>query len=488
VGGRLEQAQLFVHELGRGRTREARGEALREARARAPGTGELALLLDVESALLGLDDTTEEPVRAQLFELYEDNRDPDRRRALVLSTLRAAARAGSEMLQYQFVNSWVSSLERSTPERKNAERLYELIVLDRGYGEGRAGKLDESRGYFYAATLATDSLEAHIGFIEASMHGGLPEPVKALDQVYAKRFADAPNSPVYAFARAYRLARELPGETDATRHERDVTEIVELLAKVDEELPKQSQVHQLWGFALHQRARRSGSAEAGADANRHYELALDLAQDDERLTAALLHRMGLLNAALGNHGAALRHFQERDQLPHIRPLEELGLRLSTAASARHMGEGELAKTQMLAASELLAAQPPLARFEPLVIDRLALSLSVAGDIDGARARYAALDAMLGRPPGTRPINQLKAKVGLAAASVESDPRRTLQLVDEAQRILNTHDDLYPEREVVWRRSLVGEYDYTPLQYRALLSGLRSRAELGRGVESVALGA
>jgi hypothetical protein len=488
VAERLEQAQRFTHELARGRTREARGEALRAARATAPDTSELALLLDVERALLRLDDATEEPVRAELFELYEDNRDPDRRRALVLSTLRAAARAGSEMLQYQFVNSWASSLERSAPERKNGEKLYELIVLDRGYGEGRKAALDESRGYFYAAALATDSLEAHIGFIEASMNGGLADAPRALDRAYAKRFADDPDNPVYAFVRAYRLARELPRETDAASHEQHATEVVELLAEVDDQLPKQSQVHQLWGFALHQRARRTGSAEAAADANRHYELALDLAQDDERLTATLLHRLGLLNAAIGNHGAALRHFEERDQLPHIRPLEELGLRLATAASARHMGDGELAKTQMLAASELLAAQPSLSRFEPLVLDRLALSLSVAGDTDGARARYAALDAVLGRPPGTRPVNQLKAKVGLAASSVESDPRRTLQVLDEADRLLEAHDDLYPEPEVVWRRPLVGDYDYTPLQYRALIAGLRSRAALATGDEPGALGA
>jgi hypothetical protein len=490
VAGRLEEAQRFIHELERGRTREARGEALHAARALAPAEGELALLLDVERALLTLDDTTEEAVRAALFELYAANRDPDRRRALVLSTLRAAARAGSEMVQYQFVTSWVSSLERATPERKNAERLYELIVLDRGYGEGRAGKLDESRGYFYAATLTTESLEAHIGFIEASERerGGGAEAKRVLDGVYSERFAADPDDPVYAFVRAYRLARELPRLTDAARHEQDVTNVVELLAQVDEELPKQSQVHQLWGFALHQRARRTGSAEAAADANRHYELALDLAQDDERLTATLLERLGLLHAALGNHGAALRHLQKRDELPHIRPLEELGLRLATATSARHMGEGELAKSQMLAASELLAAQPSLRRFEPLVIDRLALSLSVAGDTEGARARYAALDAVLGRPPGTRPVNQLKAKIGLAASSVESDPRKTLKILDDAQRILDTHDDLYPEPEVVWRRSLIGEYDYTPLQYRALIAGLRARAALATGDAGTALGA
>jgi len=196
---------------------------------------------------------------------------------------------------------------------------------------------------------------------------------------------------------------------DAARHEENAARAIELLMKVDDELPRQSQVHQLWGFVLHQRARRTGSSEAGADANRHYELALDLAQDDERLTAALLHRIGLLQAELGNHGVALRYLEQRDELPHVRPLEELGLRLTTAWSARQMGDGALAKVQMLAAADLLASQPSLRRFEPLVIDRLALSLTTAGELEAARDRYAALDALFARPPGATPLNQLKAK-------------------------------------------------------------------------------
>ena len=49
-----------------------------------------------------------------------------------------------------------------------------LFRLEAEHGEGRQGRKDESRGYFYGATVATDSLEAHIGFIEARLAEGGP--------------------------------------------------------------------------------------------------------------------------------------------------------------------------------------------------------------------------------------------------------------------------------------------------------------------------
>ena len=152
MAGRLEYAERFVTELARGRTRAAQVDAITAAQAQVDASSELGLRLAVEKILSNLDDARQETVRAELFELYKQNKDVDRRRALVLSTLSAAARAGNEYVQYQFVTSWVSSLDRRNPERKYAEELYDDIVLDRAYGEGRQGRPDESRGYFYGAT------------------------------------------------------------------------------------------------------------------------------------------------------------------------------------------------------------------------------------------------------------------------------------------------------------------------------------------------
>jgi hypothetical protein len=494
MASRLEYAERFVTELARGRTRAARVDAITAAQAQVDASSELGLRLAVEKILSNLDDARQEAVRAELFELYKQNKDVDRRRALVLSTVSAAARAGNEYVQYQFVTSWVSSLDRRNPERKYAEELYDDIVLDRAYGEGRQGRPDESRGYFYGATLATDSLEAHIGFIEARIAEGGPnlrndDVQKNIDEVYAKRFARDPDSPGYAFVKAYRIARELPHEVDADRHERGVSRAIELLARVADELPKQAQVHQLWGFVLHQRARRAGSREAAVGANRQYLLALDLARDDDRLTATLLHRLGLLQASLGNHGAALRYLRRRDELPHVRKDEELGLRVAIARSAWHSGDNELAKEQMLAAAELVQKTPALGHYEALVVDRLGLALAAAGDAPAARDRYAELDGLLQRDPASPPLNQVKAKVGLAASAlVSGQARKAIDSLTQAERVLNESEPLNPEPDVVWRRSLVDNYHYSPVQYRALVAGLRAGADRALGDYQAALAA
>ena len=471
---RLEYARRFVDELGRGRTRAERAGALQAYRSRVDDASELALLLDAEAALLTLTAERQEEVRKDLFALYTKNKDVDRRRALVLDALRAAARLGNEYIQYQFVTSWASSLRREQPERKYAEQLYDALVLDRAYGEGRQGALGESRGYFYGATVATDSLEAHIGFIEARTAENPADAESALDAVYEKRFGKTPDAPIAAFVRAYRIARGLPGESDPERHDERSARCLELLSRAASALSKQPQIHQIWGFVLHQRARRTGARQAAVDANRQYLLALDLARTDERLTATLLHRLGLLQASMGNHALALRYLKQRDELPHVRPLEELGLRVALARSAWHTGDAALARDQLTAAAKLVGTRPELSRYEPLVVDRLGLALSATGEAEAARVHYERLEQLLRADATASPGNQLKAQLGIAASALRGGhPQRALAALDAADRLLAAKQPLEPEPKVVWRRSLIDDPRYTPLQYRALVAGLRA---------------
>ncbi|MET0340632.1 MAG: hypothetical protein ABW252_06500 [Polyangiales bacterium] len=487
VAERLEYARRFVDALGRGRDRPARVRALEAVRGRVKEGSELSLVLDVEAALLTLDDARQEEVRKALFTLYTQNKDADRRRALVLDTLRAAATLGNEYLQYQFVTSWASALKREQPERKYAEELYDDIVLDRAYGEGRQGKLGESRGYFYGATVATDSLEAHIGFIEARLAEG-NDADKALDEIYEKRRAQKGPDAVDTFVRTYREGRTLPSVRDAERHEEIVARATTALAKVASALPKQPQVHQVWGYVLHQRARRAGSRTAAVDANRQYLLALDLARDDERLRARLLHRLGILQASLGNHALALRYLRQRDELPHIDPREELSVRIGASRSAWHTGDAALARDQALRAAEILAADASLARYEPLVRDRLGMALAATPDAAGARAAYDALTRVASGPDAA-PRNRLKAHVGLAASALEAgDARAAEAALDEADRILAAGDPLPAKPEVVWERPLIDAQPYGAVQYRALVAGLRAEAARMRGDDRAALAA
>jgi hypothetical protein len=270
-----------------------------------------------------------------------------------------------------------------------------------------------------------------------------------------------------------------------------VSAIVADLARVADALPKRSQVHQRWGFALHERARRSGARQAAVDANRQYLLALDLARNDERLTAALLQRLGILQASFGNYGLALRYLQQRAQYPQVRPKQDLGLRLALAQCAWHMDDAALAREQLIGALELVHSVAELAKYKALVSDRLGLVLSSlpVSEAAAAREQYRQLVALLSQDAGSSPLNRLKAGLGLASNALRTgEPKLALDALREADGILDHSAELEPKPVVVWRRSLITDYAYTPLQYRALIAGLRAQAAVALGDRHAALAA
>jgi hypothetical protein len=189
----------------------------------------------------------------------------------------------------------------------------------------------------------------------------------------------------------------------------------------------------------------------------------------------------LLQASLGSYGSALRYLQRREELPHIRPLEELDLRVAIAQCAWHRDDAALAIEQLLSAIKLVDTIPELKRYEPLVIDRLGLSLSAAGQAAAATGRYQELDRLLERDPETTPLNRLKAKVGLAASALQNgDATTAIGALTRADELLDQSSELDPRPDVVWRQPLVGGYRYTRLQYRAMVAGLRTGADRAAG--------
>ena len=426
----LHHAERLVAEIGRGLApaeRRARLEAEREALA--PGTA-AALMVATRLWLLRLGELDEEEVRAGLFELYKANQQFDRRRALVLAVVRTASRLGNAYLQYQFTTSWASWLERDHPERKYAEALYRRVVLERAYEELADGEVAEARGYFYGTTLQTGSLEAHIGFIEAALREGKQD----LDRVYQRRFRRSPDHPERLFVQAYRIARQLPPPTQPERFAREVDRALALLARVERARPRALAVHQLKGALWHLRFRRGGDRGAAIDAHRDYLLALDLARDNPRARAALLHQLGLLQSALGNHRIALGHLQRRDRLPHVRPLGELSTSLARARSAFHSGQPEQAVAQARRALALIERHGELGRFRPLALDRLALYLQLAGEAETALKRYAELQPLLA---GAAPLNRFKAHLAAAGAALAAaDAQRAGRELDAAAGLLD----------------------------------------------------
>jgi tetratricopeptide (TPR) repeat protein len=481
---RLRFAEAFVEELLRGVPEPERAGRVAAWVDQLPADSELALMIQVAGWLLQIAPERQEEVRAGIFELYKGNKDPDRRRALVLATVRTASRQGNEYLQYQFATSWASWLRRSAPERKYAESLYRQVVLERAYTELAQGKVAEARASFYATTLQATSLEGHIGFIEARLREGRRD----VEATYAQRFAKTPGSPEYAFVQAYLLARALPATADLTAHERAATRALDLLRSASLTWPRSMEIQHVWGTVLHQRALRTGKKQFAIDAHSHYMLALDLAAGNVRFRAALLQQLGLLQASLGNHRIALQHLADRDRLPHVQPESELNLRMAMARSYFHVAmypEAVAAAQQALALTESALG---LARFRPLVLDRLALYNQAAGGHVRAFELYETLLSM-SEPEATTDatgdapdrdsaeLNRIKMHLGAVAAALGAERHaEALEHITTVEKLLASSKRLGAARARIDIGRPATRFDRT--DYEILIAGLRAQAHRG----------
>lgn len=419
---RYRYAQGLVDELRRGRSRAERRSLVAQWRTRAQDSPEAALLLEVEAALLGIGAGPIDGVRKGIFGAYRRTKEPEGRKALVAATLRRALLTDEEFLLYQFANTWVSYVDRAHGERRYAERIYRDTVLERAYGELRRGKVADARGYFYGCTLQTDSLEAHAGFIEGRIAEGKRD---VLDRDYKRRYPERPPHPVLRFVRAYLMASDLVSQPDPAIFNRQLQAALTQIRGAASGLPANLHVNLLWAHLEHLRFLRRGTPEASSAAYGKYLLALDLARRRPRLRASVLHGLGLLSAAMGNHRIAASHFWERLRLPFREPLTHLALLLALARSQAHIEDYATAAATAATALELIEEHRDLAPYRPLAHDRRALALHLAGDSAGALAEYELLAPLVAAtaadptgpagPNGRR--NRLKLALGQGAASL-----------------------------------------------------------------------
>lgn len=428
---RLAYADRFARWLLRGRTAAERGPLLDQPGVAADG--ELGFRLDLEKRLQGLTPQTQEAVRAKVFDLYKASKGFERRRSVVHTTVRRAAREDNDYLLYQFADTWVAYVKPEQAERRPAEDLYRQVVLERAYVERQAGKTGDARGRFFGVTLQTDALEAHIGFIEQRFAEGHTE-AQILEE-YRTRYASKPEEPAFLFAQAWLAARPLPTTTDAGAQEKQVERVRTLLRAAGRTLWARFELQQLWGFAAHQRFLRAGDRGAAEEAISHYRLALDLSRETPRGRAAVLEDLALLQSALGNFAIALGAFEERDKLPWIDARDELRHRLEKARAYFQLERRQDALRGLEGAQQLVDAHPELARFEPLLLDRAALYHLEARRFAEALTRYQALLALTeGTPTSAEKTRTLySTHLGLAAAALgASKPEQALGDLDAAE--------------------------------------------------------
>ncbi|MBX3246665.1 MAG: PD40 domain-containing protein [Myxococcales bacterium] len=478
---RLHHAVAYIEVLGRGRTPEEELPVLRRARATAEDGSEVALMLDLELALArgfeaehhvgepGVDmAAVERSVEAEIDRIWRSATGFERHRAVAMAVIERAAEHDWGHLIHHFAEQWLADVPTDHVERKYAEALYEEVMLERAYVELDQGR--SPRELFAKIIRDTDSLEAHVGYIEACLREG--RTIDELRAEYRARYRR--DSPVESFAEAYLVARGLPEVHDVARHTEEVERARALLRPVAEAMPRAVEVHHLYAYLAHRQYHRTGENDARRAAHARYYLALDLAPNDPRRRASLLEEIGLLQASLGNHRIALRHFAERERLPFRSAASELSFRLAKARSLFHAGSYLPAKAETALAMELVERDPDLARYRPLVLDRAALYHFAAGAHERAVELYTALvEATEDRSVAVR----MKARLGLAASAVAAgDIHLAHERLEEVRRLLDSEEPFRTDE----RRHRRAASHFDRDDYRPLVAGLLALARRGDG--------
>jgi cellulose synthase operon protein C len=457
---RLHHARAFVKVLARGRPPGEELPLVAEARRRAPDGSERALMLDLELALLRVTTIGERAAERELAAVWASAPNFERHRAVALTTIRRAAHEDWAYLLHVFGRRWLADVPEDHPERRYADALYEEVMLERAYVELRQHRVDEARGLFRQITEDTPSLEAHVGYVEASLDLGVAHD--ALRAEYRARFPVG--DPIEAFAEAYIVARGLPHVHDDAKHAAEIERARALLRPIAEIMPRSPEVRHLYAYLAHRHYHRTGDNEAARAAHLNYHLALDLSVYDPRRRANILDELGLLQASLQNHRIALVHFAARERLPFIDPRDELSFRLAKARSLFHAASYEEARAESAKAIELARSDPSLAPHLPVVLDRAALYHYASGEHEEAVALYASLvSAVDDRSLAAR----MKARLGLGAAALAAGELvRAHDVLEEARALLDADEPFRVDKR---KHQVLSHFDRD--DYRPLVAGL-----------------
>jgi tetratricopeptide (TPR) repeat protein len=431
---RLIHARRFVDALTAGRGREARLSALGAA---APWTRvgtEARLLLDVERALDEVTDASQAQAVAGLEALWERAPSFEQHRMVAMTIIERAAHDDLQHLLDVFARRWLDDVPPRHPERQYAEALFAEVQLERAYWFLQQGQHPEAAALFLTIAERTRSLEAVSGFVEASARGGArgPEVTRALSTALRK------TPGVLAFAEAVVLARELP-VLDGEAFARAMASARAALKTSEDALARSPEFHHLLGFLAHEDFHHHGARAAALEAHGRYHLALDLAPDVYRRRASLLLELGLLQAALGNHRIAVKHYEERARLPFVRPAEQAAFHLAFARSLLHADAPEAAMAEAGEGLRFVEGTSALSAFLPLALERAMVTHLVAGKL---REAVGFGERLLPLLPSSVAA-QVKPRLALASAHLSAgQPEQAKARLAEARKALTSSTPLH----------------------------------------------
>ena len=470
----LDFARAAVRALYRGRPYAEADSAMAQALATAPAGSAYAFALELGRHVNAVhEERPPRPVRDALIAFYRQQKDPLRRHALVQEAVERAAGLGADGVLEALATVYVDDAPPGTEERRRAERLFRRTMMGRAYRRLGRQREDDARADFDLVTRRTGSLESAVESMRLRLQAGVsPEVVEK--EVTTTSASKA--RPLTHFVKAFLLARQLP-ELEGSAHAKAVEAAVKELRAAWPELKNQRAVHALYGAIQHEDFLLRHDPAAAERANRHYLIALDLVRNNIRYRAMLLGALGLLHTQVGNFHIALGYLDQRDRFPYVDNAAGLAVSLARARALLHVGrEAESAK----AADQALAmvdANPKLAGFATLTLDRAALYNLAAGRFERALALYdRALPTVETGPRDTAGLrNRLVVRLARCAAALGAGhPQRALEDLEKVDRDLATPAV----------RATLNHARATPRHvqrsYRIIAAGLRANAETRLG--------
>nr|HPI41176.1 hypothetical protein [Pseudobdellovibrionaceae bacterium] len=284
--------------------------------------------------------------------------------------------------------------------------------------------------HFYGAITMTDSLESHFGYIQNMKASGEGHKLQERYQFFLdKNFIDDN----VLFAKALFLLFEKPDKENLEKS-------LDFLLKMKEASSKP-----LWHLAQgYIRLRLLMESVEGLnfsqdlynEAHRSLTLALDLAQDEDRIKASALTNLGLLHLKSHDYGLSAKYFEERMKLGFIDQKSESELRylysktlfqLSQYAEAQKVLESF--PIEQLKHSNLNLIRPYL--------DKVALNALYSGDFQKAKNLYSEL---LKLEPDSTNSTKFLLNLGYAEMKLNHEPESKNYFLKLINRIDENKDE------------------------------------------------
>jgi hypothetical protein len=386
------------------------------------------------------------------------------KRALLARSIVIFDQAGD----FDFVNivaaNWLRYTGIHDTEYAPAQEIVSQSQLDRAYEALGQKKPDLASKFFYGSLSLTDDLESHSGYIRSMIARGQRSTINERYQSLAENNFISDNR---LFVDA--LLGLLDAAPGLESNPFDIAPLEGALAGLEKMTQdRDSDVrHLLMGYLKLVKLERTAHGYQVdrilfEEAHRHFMLALDLARDNDRVTASALMNLGILHARLQNHGQAVRFFEKRKAFGFLDALEEAHFTwLLTRSLLRSYQEQDAVQTleTFLKSTRGKSLSPTLRA--PLQ-ERLAFTQGLTGQFNLAAENYRQLltsNSISGEE------NLAKARLNRGRALLKSD--RMTEARDELLKALQLSGDIKTPSESTSHNRLTG---FEPRRLRLLILG------------------